>query len=177
MDLSQIALIAFIGALAAYAVKELVDRLVNLFWPHQRSRSSLARLDQNLEQQLERDSLMRRMHLYTEFTRNIDQAVADLSIGPARMALVYAARDYYREISHEAPKDVVAAARRMCRVCEEIMLNDHSDVRYNRYQRARKVFADACVADTGQLPAVASAEADAAESGVIDASRSFSPTD
>ena len=45
MDLSQIAIVTFLGALAAYAVKELVDALVNMFWPRRPNDSKLAQLD------------------------------------------------------------------------------------------------------------------------------------
>ena len=130
-----------------------------------------------LARQLEREQLLRRIYLYNEFTRNIDQAVADLAVGAARMGLVYAARDYYREISREAPRTVASAARLMCRICEEIMLSEHTDLRYNRFQRARKEFVDACVADTGQIPAVEPAEVVQLEPSGSAAGRTCTPAD
>lgn len=177
MDISQIAIVTFLGGLAAYAVKELIDTLINLFWPTQGTESSLAQMEEDLSKQLDKERKFRRIHLYREFTRNIDQAVAELSIGATRMPLIYAARDYYREISREAPREVANAARRMCRVCEEIMLSEYSEIRYNRYQRAYKEFMDACVADTGEIPTVEAAKSKESESRVIDAAHSFSPSD
>ena len=175
--MSQIAIVTFLGGLAAYAVKELIDTLINVFWPRHGTQSSLAQMEEDLSQQLDKERLMRRVHLYREFTRNIDQAVAELSIGATRMPLIYAARDYYREISREAPREVANAARRMCRVCEEIMLSEYSEIRYNRYQRAYKEFTDACVEDTGEIPTVETAGSQKSERRVIDAAHSFSPSD
>lgn len=177
MDLTQIAIVTFVGALAAYAVKELVDALINLFWPGERSRHSLVRLDRDVSRQMDRERMMRRIHLYNEFTRNIDQAVADLSIGATRLALVYAARDYYREISLDAPKEVTRAARRMCKICEEIMVSEYSDTRHNRFQRAHKEFTDACMSDTGQMPAYEPEQAPEQEARSVDAVRRLSATD
>ena len=177
MDISQIAIVTFLGGLAAYAVKELIDTLINVFWPAQGTDSSLAQMEEDLSRQLDKERLMRRIHMYREFTRNIDQAVAELSIGATRMSLIYAARDYYREISREAPREVSNAARRMCRVCEEIMLSEYSEVRYNRYQRAYKEFMDACVADTGEIPTVEAGASQKSDNRVIDAEHSFSPSE
>lgn len=146
MQPDQIAIGAFLGALAAYAVKGLVDLLFHRLGPRERPASDHALADAAWRE-IDRVRLRQRSSLYVEFDTKLLAAVQEMSQGWNRMSLVYAARDQFFALRRLAPDTVLRPARKMCDICVDMMANGYSDLLHNRFHRAQVEFHEACKQD------------------------------
>lgn len=146
MQLNEIAIGAFVGALAAYAVKGAVDLLAQRL-SAKHPRLAGAKLADAANEEIERIRRRQRKHAYAEFDTKLDAAVREISLGWTRMSLIYAARDQYQSIRRLASEPIVRAARTMCDVCNDMLANGYSELRHNQFQRAQHGFRAACSQD------------------------------
>ncbi|MBT8442423.1 MAG: hypothetical protein KJO76_08560 [Gammaproteobacteria bacterium] len=146
MQADQIAIGAFIGGLAAFAVKGLVDLLFHHFGGRS-AQDPKEMLADAAWREIDRVRLRQRSCLYEQFDDKLHTAVHEMSQGWNRMSLVYAARDKFVALKRLAPDTVVDAARAMCDVCVEMMQYGYSDVLHNRFHRAQIEFRQACSED------------------------------
>ncbi|MFW2404402.1 MAG: hypothetical protein ACN4GT_06515 [Gammaproteobacteria bacterium] len=146
MQADQIAIGAFVGGLAAFAVKGLVDLLFH-HYAGRHAQDPKEVLADAAWREIDRVRLRQRSGIYKQFDDKLHTAVHEMSQGWNRMSLVYAARDQFIALKRLAPDTVVDAAREMCDICVDMMQFGYSDVLHNRFHRAQIEFHQACVED------------------------------
>ncbi len=146
MQADQIAIGAFVGGLAAFAVKGLVDLLFHHFGGR-RAQNQKEVLADAAWREIDRVRLRQRSYLYKQFDDKLHTAVREMSRGWNRMSRVYAARDQFIMLKRLAPDTVIDAARAMCDICVDMMQYGYSDVLHNRFHRAQIEFRRACSED------------------------------
>lgn len=146
MPLNEIAIGAFIGALAAYAVKGAID-LVSHRLSARRGRLAATELAYAANEEIERVRLRQRKNVYKGFDAKLDAAVLEMSQGWTRLSLIYAARDQYQSIRKLASDPITQAAKTMCDICNDMLTNGYNEHRYNRFQCAQNEFREACSQD------------------------------
>ena len=149
MQLNEIAIGAFIGALAAYAVKGAVDLLSHQMSAKRRHLIS-AELANAANEEIERVRLRQRMNAYKEFDDKLDAAVQEMSHGWTRLSLIYAARDQYQLIQQLASDSITQTAKAMCDACNDMLTNGYNETRHNQFQRAQNRFHETLSQDSYQ---------------------------
>ncbi|MFQ5634019.1 MAG: hypothetical protein ACE5G3_01630 [Gammaproteobacteria bacterium] len=145
MQVHQIVVGAFVGALAAYAVKGLVDLLFHYFGP--RTAPDDDALADAARREIERVRARQRERAYREFDERLQAAVDDISRGWNRMSTIYAARDRFIALGRLAPPTVLKPARVMCDACAAMLQKGYDETLHNRFQRAQAEFHAACRSD------------------------------